>query len=46
MQWQRIFGCLSFAKELGHVSKLDDKSTPGVFIGYVEGSKAYHILDP
>jgi hypothetical protein len=42
----RVFGCLAFAKELGHVSKLDDTSTPGVFIGYVEGSKAYHILDP
>ena len=42
----RVFGCLVFAKELGHISKLDDRSTPGVFIGYAEGSKAYHILDP
>jgi hypothetical protein len=42
----RVFGCLAFAKELGHVSKLDDRSTPGVFIGYAEGSKAYRILDP
>jgi hypothetical protein len=42
----RVFGCLAFAKELGHVGKLDDMSTPGVFIGYVEGSKAYRILDP
>jgi len=42
----RIFGCLAFAKELGHISKLDDRSTPGVFIGYAEGSKAYRILDP
>jgi hypothetical protein len=42
----RVFGCLVFAKELGHVSKLDDRSTPGVFIGYAEGSKAYRILDP
>jgi hypothetical protein len=42
----RAFGCLAFAKELGHVSKLDDRSTPGVFIGYAEGSKAYRILDP
>jgi transposase InsO family protein len=30
----RVFGCLAFAKELGHISKLDDRSTPGVFIGY------------
>jgi hypothetical protein len=42
----RVFGCLAFGKELGHIGKLDDRSTPGVFIGYVEGSKAYRILDP
>jgi hypothetical protein len=41
-----VFGCLAFGKELGHIDKLDDRSTPGVFIGYAEGSKAYHILDP
>ena len=41
-----IFGCLAFAKELNHVSKLDDRSTPGVFISYTEGVKAYHIIDP
>jgi hypothetical protein len=37
---------LAFTKELGHISKLDDRSTPGVFIGYADGSKAYRILDP
>jgi hypothetical protein len=42
----RVFGCLAFGKELGHIGKLDDRSTPGVFIGYAEGSKTYHILDP
>jgi hypothetical protein len=42
----RIFGCLAFAKELNHVGKFDDRSTSGVFIGYVEGIKAYRILDP
>jgi hypothetical protein len=42
----RVFGCLVFGKELGHIDKLDNKSTPGVFIGYAESSKAYHILDP
>jgi hypothetical protein len=42
----RVFGCLALTKELGHISKLDDRSTPGVFIGYAEGSKAYRILDP
>jgi hypothetical protein len=42
----RVFGCLAFTKELGHIGKLDDRRTPGVFIGYAEGSKAYRILDP
>jgi hypothetical protein len=42
----RVFGCLAFVKELAHISKLDDMSTLVVFIGYVEGSKAYRILDP
>jgi hypothetical protein len=41
-----VFGCLAFGKELGHIGKLDDRSTPVVFIGYAEGSKAYHNLDP
>jgi hypothetical protein len=42
----RVFGCLAFGKELGHIGKLDNRSIPGVFIGYAEGSKAYRILDP
>jgi hypothetical protein len=42
----QVFDYLAFGKELGHIGKLDDSSTTGVFIGYVEGSKAYHILDP
>jgi hypothetical protein len=42
----RVFGCLSFGKDLGHIGKLKDRSTLGVFIGYTEGSKAYHIVDP
>jgi transposase InsO family protein len=41
----RVFGCLVFGMELGHIGKLNDRSTPGVFIGYAEGSKAYRILD-
>jgi transposase InsO family protein len=36
----RVFGYLAFGKELGHINKLDDRSTPGVFISYKEGSKA------
>ena len=41
-----IFGCLAFVKELNHIGKLDDRSSPGVLIGYTEGAKAYHMLDP
>jgi hypothetical protein len=28
----QVFGCLAFGKELGHIGKLDDRSTPWVFI--------------
>jgi hypothetical protein len=34
-----VFGCLAFNKELGHINKLDNRSTQGVVIGYAEGSK-------
>jgi hypothetical protein len=33
----RVFGCLAFGKELDHIGKLDDRSTPVVFIGYAGG---------
>jgi hypothetical protein len=42
----RVFSYLAFAKELGHIDKLDGRSTLGVFIGYAEGLNAYCILDP
>jgi hypothetical protein len=42
----RVFSCLTFGKDLGHIGKFDDRSTLGVFIDYVEGSNAYRILDP
>ena len=35
-----------FVKELNHVGKLDDRSMLGDFISYVNGVKAYRILDP
>ncbi|KAK8448866.1 hypothetical protein SEVIR_7G116650v4 [Setaria viridis] len=41
----RIFGYLTYVKELSHVGELDDRSTLEVFIGYAEGVKAYRILD-
>jgi hypothetical protein len=33
----RVFGCLAFGKELDHIGKLNDRSTPVVFIGYAGG---------
>jgi hypothetical protein len=41
-----VFDCLAFGKELGHIGKLDDRSTLGVFIGYADDSKVYRILYP
>jgi hypothetical protein len=41
----RTFGCLAYVKELNAISKLSDRRTLGMFIGYVEGVKAYHILN-
>ena len=42
----RVFGCLCFAKEPNQVRKLGDHSRPGVFIGYIDGAKAYRVYDP
>jgi hypothetical protein len=39
------FNCLAYIKELSTVNKLSDRSTSGVFISYVEGVKAYWVLD-
>jgi hypothetical protein len=41
----RVFGCRAFVKQLSHVNKLAGRSCAGDFIGYVEGAKAYRILD-
>jgi hypothetical protein len=42
----RVFSCQVFVKHLSHIDKLVDRSRSGVFIGYADGAKAYHILDP
>jgi hypothetical protein len=41
----RVFGSLVYVKELNRISKLNERSTPGVFISYDEGVKGYHVLD-
>jgi len=42
----RTFGCVAFTKDLSQLKKLDDRSIPGIFIGYADGAKAYRIFDP
>jgi transposase InsO family protein len=43
----RTFGCLGFIKnKKPGLKKLDDRSAPMVFIGYSEGAKVYHMLEP
>lgn len=43
----RTFGCLAYVKNVRpHLSKLEDRSTPMVFIGYAAGTKGYKVFDP
>lgn len=43
----RTFGCVAHVKKVGPgITKLSDRSTPMVFIGYEEGAKAYRVYDP
>ena len=42
----RTFGSIVHVKHMkGHLSKLEDKSQPMIFIGYELGSKAYKYFD-
>ena len=43
----RTFGSIVHVKDTkGHLSKLEDRNKPMIFIGYELGSKAYKCLDP
>jgi hypothetical protein len=43
----RTFGCGAHVKNTGPgVSKLSDRSTPMIFIGYETGTKGYRFYDP
>ena len=43
----RTFGCIGHVKNTkSFLGKLDDRSTPTVFLGYEDGSKAYRLYDP
>lgn len=42
----RTLGCMAYAKKLGPgVSKLFDRSVPGVFLSYEPGTRAYRVYD-
>ena len=43
----RTFGCIAHIRKTKPVlTKLKDRSTPMVFLGYAEGTKAYWLYDP
>ncbi|WVZ58489.1 hypothetical protein U9M48_008761 [Paspalum notatum var. saurae] len=47
VHYLRTFGCVAHVKVAGkHLAKLDDRSTPMVFVGYEPGTKAYRFYNP
>ena len=47
MSFLRIFGYIGHVRKTKpNLTKLDDRSTPIVFLGYAEGTKAYRLYDP
>ena len=43
----RTFGCIGHVRKMKpNLTKLEDRSTPMVFLGYAEGTKAYRLYDP
>ena len=47
MSFLWTFVCISHVRKTKlNLTKLEDRSTPMVFLGYVEGTKAYRLYDP
>ena len=47
MSFLRTFGCIGHVRKMKpNLTKLEDRSTPMVFLGYTEGTKAYRLYDP
>ena len=47
MSFLRTFGCIGHIKKTKSLlAKLEDRSTPMVFLGYEEGTKPYRQYDP
>ena len=43
----RTFGCIGHVRKTKpNLTKLEDRSTPMVLLGYEEGTKAYRLYDP
>ncbi|KAG6471158.1 hypothetical protein ZIOFF_072259 [Zingiber officinale] len=43
----RVFGCVAYVKNTTpHLKKLDDRSSPMVYLGVEEGCKAHRLIDP
>ncbi|KAG6536775.1 hypothetical protein ZIOFF_001844 [Zingiber officinale] len=43
----RVFGCVAYVKNtIPHLKKLDDRSSPMVYLGVEEGCKAHRLFDP
>ena len=41
------FGCIGHVRKTKpNLTKLEDRSTPMVFLGYAEGTKVYWLYDP
>ena len=41
------FSCIGHVRKTKpNLTKLEDRSTPMVFLGYIEGTKAYRLYDP
>ncbi|KAG6495613.1 hypothetical protein ZIOFF_043439 [Zingiber officinale] len=42
-----VFGCVAYVKNTApHLKKLDDRSSPMVYLGVEEGCKAHRLFDP
>ncbi|KAG6508843.1 hypothetical protein ZIOFF_034225 [Zingiber officinale] len=43
----RVFGCVAYVKNTApHLKKLDNRSSPMVYLGVEEGCKAHRLFDP
>ena len=47
MSFLWTFSCIGHVRKTKpNLTKLEDRSTPMVFLGYTEGTKAYRLYDP